>query len=142
MLLLMSLALHSVAPVPSNATLAENDAFIGISEMSRRFNTTLRTLRFYESRGLLQPRREGQNRYYDAVQQRRFKLADEGRKLGFTLTEIAKMLGPDASADRLRLSPEMIIDQIGHLEEQHRHIDQALSDLRRRYYLMSESEAG
>ncbi len=108
--------------------------------MSRRFNTTLRTLRFYEARGLLQPRREGQNRYYDAVQQRRFKLADEGRKLGFTLTEIAKMLGPDASADHLHLSLDMIIDQIGHLEEQHRQIDQALADLRRRYYLMSESE--
>jgi DNA-binding transcriptional MerR regulator len=142
MLLLMSTALQSNTSADSAISLTENDAFIGISEMSRRFNTTLRTLRFYEARGLLQPRREGQNRYYDAVQQRRFKLADEGRKLGFTLTEIAKMLGPDASADHLHLSLDMIIDQIGHLEEQHKQIDQALADLRRRYYLMSESEPG
>jgi DNA-binding transcriptional MerR regulator len=136
----MSTALRSDAPVSTEAYLSDNDALIGISEMSRRFNTTLRTLRFYEARGLLKPHREGQNRYYDAIQQRRFKLADEGRKLGFTLTEIAKMLGPDASADHLHLSLDMIIDQIGHLEEQHRQIDQALADLRRRYYLMSESE--
>ena len=136
----MSIALRSNSPISAEACLTDNDAFIGISEMSRRFNTTLRTLRFYEARGLLQPRREGQNRYYDATQQRRFKLADEGRKLGFTLTEIAKMLGPDAAADHLHLSLDMITDQIGHLEEQHRQIDQALADLRRRYYLMSESE--
>jgi DNA-binding transcriptional MerR regulator len=133
-----ALSLHSVFP---NVVEVADAADIGISEMSRLFDTTLRTLRFYEARGLLKPRREGQNRYYDAVQQRRFRLIDEGRKLGFTLTEIARMLGPDASVDRLNLTLDAIQDQIEHLEDQHRQIDQALADLRRRFYVMSASEA-
>jgi DNA-binding transcriptional MerR regulator len=134
-----ALSLHSVFP---NVVEVADAADIGISEMSRLFDTTLRTLRFYEARGLLKPRREGQNRHYDAVQQRRFRLIDEGRKLGFTLTEIARMLGPDASVDRLNLTLDAIQDQIEHLEDQHRQIDQALADLRRRFYVMSASEAG
>jgi DNA-binding transcriptional MerR regulator len=131
-----ALSLHSV--FPENAEAAVD---IGISEMSRLFDTTLRTLRFYEARGLLKPRREGQNRYYDAAQQQRFRLIDEGRKLGFTLTEIARMLGPDTSVDRLNLTLDAIQDQIDHLEDQHRQIDQALADLRRRYYVMSAADA-
>jgi DNA-binding transcriptional MerR regulator len=131
----IALSLHSAFPKVSEAA----DADIGISEMSRLFGTTLRTLRFYEARGLLKPRREGQNRYYDAVQQQRFRLIDEGRNLGFTLTEIARMLGSDDSVDRLNLTLDAIQDQIEHLEEQHKQIDQALADLRRRYYVMSAS---
>ena len=35
-----------------------------ISQMSRLFGVSLRTLRFYEDRGLIKPRREGNARYY------------------------------------------------------------------------------
>ena len=35
-----------------------------ISQMSRVFGVSLRTLRFYEDRGLIKPRREGNARYY------------------------------------------------------------------------------
>src|SRR5271170_6855253 len=37
-----------------------------IREMARDFQVSIRTLRFYEDRGLLRPRREGTNRRYDA----------------------------------------------------------------------------
>jgi DNA-binding transcriptional MerR regulator len=114
--------------------------FMGIGEMARRFDTTLRTLRFYEARGLLMPHREGSNRYYDTNQQHRFQVIDEGRKLGFTLTEIADMLGSSRSTNELRLTLDKILDQIEHLEGQRSQIDAALSALRRRYYLMSETE--
>jgi DNA-binding transcriptional MerR regulator len=114
------------------------DTRIGISEMARRFDTTLRTLRFYEARGLLKPHREGIHRYYDAEDQHRFKVVDEGRTLGFTLTEIAEMLGPYGARHELRLSLEKITEQITHLEAQRQQIDTAIGALRRRSYLMSE----
>ena len=41
-------------------------ADITISQMSRLFGVSLRTLRFYEDRGLIKPRREGNARYYRA----------------------------------------------------------------------------
>jgi DNA-binding transcriptional MerR regulator len=124
----------------ASSTDSLNPAFMGIGEMARRFDTTLRTLRFYEARGLLMPHREGSNRYYDTSQQHRFQVIDEGRKLGFTLTEIADMLGSSKSTNELRLTLDKILDQIEHLEGQRSQIDTALSALRRRYYLMSESE--
>ncbi len=130
---------------PSDGALSTdsiNPTFVGIGEMARRFDTTLRTLRFYEARGLLTPHREGSNRYYDTNQQHRFQVIDEGRKLGFTLTEIADMLGSSQSANELLLTLDKILDQIEHLEGQRSQIDTALSALRRRYYLMSESESG
>ena len=37
-----------------------------IREMARDFQVSIRTLRFYEDRGLLHPRREGANRRYDS----------------------------------------------------------------------------
>ena len=113
--------------------------YIGIGEMAKRHATTLRTLRFYEAKGLLNPRRSGQNRLYDDISEHRFKLIDEGRKLGFTLTEIAELIGSSQSVGELNLSLARIEDQIAHLEEQHRQVNTALSALRRRYYLMSES---
>jgi DNA-binding transcriptional MerR regulator len=123
----------------SSDGLLRQPGYIGIGEMAKRHSTTLRTLRFYEAKGLLKPRRSGQNRFYDNSAQHRFKLIDEGRKLGFTLTEIAELIGPSQSVRELNLSMEKIADQILHLEEQHRQVTVALSALRRRYYLMREN---
>ncbi len=108
--------------------------------MARRFDTTLRTLRFYEARGLIAPLRDGMNRLYDAEAEQRFRLIDEGRKLGFTLTEIAEILAGSRSSNELRLSLDTILDQVEHLETQRKQIDQSLALLRKRYYLMREVE--
>jgi DNA-binding transcriptional MerR regulator len=113
---------------------------IGIGEMARMFGTTLRTLRFYESRGLLKPRRDGQHRYYDEGEQHRFRLIDDGRKLGFTLSEIASMLDQSRNARELTLSLDNILEQIEHLENQRRDIDAAITSLRQRYYVMSDPD--
>lgn len=64
-----------------------------ISQMSRRYNVTHRTLRFYEDRGLLTPHREGNARIYRAADQVRFEMILRGKKLGFTLTEIINLIG-------------------------------------------------
>jgi DNA-binding transcriptional MerR regulator len=113
---------------------------IGIREMAERFDTTLRTLRFYEARGLISPLRDGMNRLYDAEAEQRFRLIDEGRKLGFTLTEIAELLATSRSANELRLTLDRILDQIEHLETQRKQLDESLAMLRKRYYLMREVE--
>jgi DNA-binding transcriptional MerR regulator len=111
---------------------------IGISAMAMRFNTTPRTLRLYESRGLLRPRREGAQRLYDSEAQRRFRLIDQSRKLGFTLTEIGELLAPAGKVSELKITIGLIREQISHLEQQRARIDQTLADLRRRCYLMQD----
>ena len=107
-----------------------------IGDLAREFGVTLRTLRFYEDRGLLTPRREGLSRIYDARDRDRLAVILKGKQLGFTLTEIRAMLAEERRADgsilNLKLSAEQIEDQIRHLETQRVEIEAALDELRSR----------
>ena len=104
-----------------------------IGDLAREFGVTLRTLRFYEDRGLLAPIREGTERIYGAGDRARLSVILKGKQLGFTLVEIRDMLAqgeqPFASTSELKLSPKQIEDQIAHLENQKREIDAALAEL-------------
>lgn len=105
-----------------------------IGDLAREFGVTLRTLRFYEDRGLLSPRREGTARIYDARDRARLSVILKGKQLGFTLTEIRAMVaedrGSEAPAANLRLSLAQIDDQIAHLEQQKIEIEEALAELK------------
>nr|WP_063776661.1 MerR family DNA-binding transcriptional regulator [Microvirga massiliensis] len=107
-----------------------------IGDLAREFGVTLRTLRFYEDRGLLSPRREGLARIYDAQDRSRLAVILKGKRLGFTLTEIRAMLAEEEQADQsaanLKLSLSQIEDQITHLEQQKLEIEEALVELRAR----------
>jgi DNA-binding transcriptional MerR regulator len=54
----------------------------------------------------------------------------KGKQLGFTLAEIADLIGADDGAVRSefeeRLQPAQIVDQLSHLERQRREIDEAI----------------
>src|SRR5436309_11474826 len=63
-----------------------------ISELSREFDVTPRAIRFYEDRGLISPRREGQRRIYTARDRTRLKLTLRGKRLGLTLAEIRELI--------------------------------------------------
>jgi DNA-binding transcriptional MerR regulator len=118
-----------------NGAIADNAKSYTIGDLAREFGVTLRTLRFYEDRGLLSPRREGTARIYDARDRDRLSVILKGKQLGFTLTEIRAMLAEDRVADgvaNLTLSLDQIEDQITHLEQQKTEIEQALADLKAR----------
>ena len=103
-----------------------------IGEMASRFGVSLRTLRFYEDRKLLRPRREGNSRIYGAGDRMRLQMIIKGKQLGFTLTEISELIGAqDATEDfEQKLQPQQIVTQIDHLERQRREIEAAISRLR------------
>jgi DNA-binding transcriptional MerR regulator len=105
-----------------------------IGDLAREFGVTLRTLRFYEDRGLLSPRREGTARVYDARDRSRLSVILKGKQLGFTLTEIRAMVAEErageAPAANLKLSLAQVEDQIAHLEQQKVEIEQALAELK------------
>ena len=77
-----------------------------ISQMSRLFGVSLRTLRFYEDRGLIKPRREGNARYYRATDRIRMEMILKGKKLGFTLTEIQDLIGGKGATDTTDLEDQ------------------------------------
>ncbi len=63
-----------------------------IGDLVQEFDATPRTLRYYEELGLLNPERRGNQRYYSERDRVRLRLILRGRRLGFSLEEIAKML--------------------------------------------------
>ena len=66
-----------------------------ISDLAGELNITPRTIRFYEEKGLISPRRSSRNhRLYSHSDRDRLKLVLRGRRFGYTLEEIAEMIGP------------------------------------------------
>jgi len=94
----------------------------------------LRTLRFYEDKGLLNPRREGLNRIYNRRDRARLKLVLMGKRVGFSLTEIKEVLDlydlKDNQLTQLRVALKKFNEQIGVLEAQKRDCELALDELK------------
>jgi len=115
-------------------TRADRDTF-SIRDLTREFEVTARTLRFYEERGLLSPRREGQERVYSRRDRARLKLAIMGKCVGFSLDEIRAMLDlydlGDGQATQLKVALERFQDQIARLKSQRQHMDRAIAELQR-----------
>jgi DNA-binding transcriptional MerR regulator len=103
-----------------------------IGEMAAEFSVSLRTLRFYEDRKLLRPRREGNTRLYSPTDRLRMQMILKGKQLGFTLTEIHDLIGNYETTDDFegKLKPAQIVTQIDHLERQRAEIDSAIARLR------------
>jgi len=68
------------------------DQQLTIRQMCNLFQVTPRTLRFYESKELITPKREGLRRLYAKREIARVKLILRGRKFGFSLEEIRQLL--------------------------------------------------
>lgn len=64
----------------------------GIGELAEELGISQRAVRFYETKGLLKPRRVGLNRVYDRRDRARLLLIMRGKRLGFSLQEIAEYL--------------------------------------------------
>jgi DNA-binding transcriptional MerR regulator len=116
-------------PPPSEAD--ENLARIG--EMAKTFGVTLRTLRFYEDKGLLHPKRDGSTRLYTRRDRARLKLILLGRKIGFSLRDVKQMIDlydPTGSNSRqLKLTLDKSEKQLARLQKQRAAIDEAVAEL-------------
>jgi DNA-binding transcriptional MerR regulator len=106
-----------------------------IGDVAREFGVTFRALRFYESRGLIAPRRDGHVRRYRRADRERLALILRGKKLGFSLDEIRQMICDSVTgdSDSLDLSRQRCIAQINNLERKKRDIETALAELRLAY---------
>ncbi len=112
-----------------------------IAELSKEFGLTLRALRFYHSRGLIAPQREGRRRVFSRADRDRLALIVKGKKLGFTLTEISQMIEAQsgrANAHTLKLSADKCLQQIAFFERQMREAAEALTELREIHLALSK----
>ena len=123
-----------------NAAGAEQTEYT-IAELSKEFGLTLRALRFYHSRGLIAPQREGRRRVFSRADRDRLALIVKGKKLGFTLAELSQMIEAQsgrANAHSLKLSAEKCMQQIEFFERQMREAAEALTELREIHLALSK----
>lgn len=90
-----------------------------IGDLAAEFGISTRAIRFYETKGLIKPRRVGSNRVYDRRDHARLTIILRGKRLGFNLEEILQYLELyDADPDQ--------VTQMRHLLE---NVERTISDL-------------
>ena len=107
--------------------------YFSITELTREFGVSTRTLRFYEDEGLLHPERRGRTRLYRAADRRFLQEILRGRRIGFTIAEIREIVHvykePPGEIGQLKLMMKKIDEKRDELRQKRRDIDETLSEL-------------
>ncbi len=110
-----------------------SDEFLTIRQMCDMFEVTPRTLRFYETKELLAPRREGQKRLFTRRDRARLTLILRGKRFGFSLEEIRQLLdlyGPGEQQEaQLATTYEVAQARLADLKARQTDIAAAIADL-------------
>jgi DNA-binding transcriptional MerR regulator len=104
-----------------------------ISDLSKEFDITTRSIRFYEDQGLLKPKRRGQTRIYILKDRVRLKLILRGKRLGFSLAETRRLFelydADKNSVSQLHTMLELVEDKKVSLQQQMDDIKVVLMEL-------------
>lgn len=100
-----------------------------ISDLASELDITPRTIRFYEEKGLINPGRSGGNhRRYAPRDRARLKLVLRGKRLGYSLAEIAEMIGP----------VDEPLDEVGQIERSLAYGERTLEEIAQRQAELEE----
>jgi DNA-binding transcriptional MerR regulator len=106
-----------------------------IRDLSREFDVSARTLRFYEEKGLLDPSRRGEQRLYSRRDRARLAYVLAGKTVGFSLEEVREMLDlydlGDGQVTQLKVALAKFAERIERLERQKADIDRVVAELTR-----------
>ncbi|HIF18315.1 MAG TPA: MerR family DNA-binding transcriptional regulator [Cycloclasticus sp.] len=113
------------------------------TELATSLGVTSRTLRFYETKHLIQPKRVGNRRVYNYKDRARMQLILRGKRIGFPLDDIKEFLDLyDSDADRtpqIQLLVNKVENRIKQLTEQQQDIETTLDELREIHSIASET---
>ncbi|GAA6173188.1 MerR family DNA-binding transcriptional regulator [Colwellia sp. KU-HH00111] len=110
-----------------------SQALYSIGDLSKEFDITTRSIRFYEDQGLLAPTRKGQTRIYNQRDRVRLKLILRGKRLGFSLAETGRLFelydADKSSAKQLSSMMALIAQKKNELKQQLDDINAVLIEL-------------
>ena len=110
-----------------------SETMMTIRQMCDAFDVTPRTLRFYESKELLFPQRDGQKRLFTKRDRARLKLILRGKRFGFRLEEIRQLLDlydkGDQQQTQLTRAYEIAQERLVDLERQRDELTIAITEL-------------
>ncbi|WP_299649721.1 MerR family DNA-binding transcriptional regulator [uncultured Jannaschia sp.] len=109
------------------------EEFLTIRQMCDAFDVTPRTLRFYEQKELLFPKREGQKRWFTRRDRARLKLILRGKRFGFSLEEIRQLLDLYGAGDnqytQIARAYEIGSERLADMKKQRDELDAAIKEL-------------
>jgi DNA-binding transcriptional MerR regulator len=106
-----------------------------IRDLTKEFGVSARTLRFYEEKHLLDPRRNGEQRLYSRRDRARLRYVLMGKSVGFSLEDVREMLDlydlGDGQRTQLQVALAKFQERVVRLERQRADIDRAIAELTR-----------
>jgi DNA-binding transcriptional MerR regulator len=113
---------------------SENRDLFAIADLAAEFGISTRAIRFYESKGLLNPVRVGGTRVFRRRDRARLMLILRGKRLGFSLRDISDYLSL-YDADRTQTTQvamlvEMVDKRMRLLEQQMTDLQTTIGELR------------
>ena len=112
---------------------ADSREYYTITDLTREFGVSTRTIRFYEDEGLIKPLRRGRTRLFRPTDRRLLSFILRGKRLGFSIAEIREILNmykePPGEEGQLRLLIQRVSEKRGELEQKRRDIEETLREL-------------
>lgn len=109
------------------------DKFYTITELTREFGVSTRTLRFYEDEGLINPERRGRTRLFRPADRRLIQEILRGRRIGFSIAEIRDIIrvykDPPGEVGQLELLMAKVSEKRDELRQKRRDIEETLAEL-------------
>ncbi|WP_444994022.1 MerR family transcriptional regulator [Aliikangiella sp. IMCC44359] len=113
--------------------MTDQDKTYSISELSKEFNITPRSIRHYEDERLISPDREGSQRIYRKKDKVRLHLILRGKRIGFSLSEIREIISmydlPSGEEKQKELLITKIAERRDALYQQQQDIETMLVEL-------------
>ncbi len=109
------------------------DKLYTITELTREFGISTRTLRFYEDEGLVHPERRGRTRLFRPSDRRIIQNILRGRRIGFTIAEIREIIlayrEPPGELGQLNLMLKRVTEKRDELRQRRKDIDETIAEL-------------
>ena len=111
----------------------ENRDLFAIADLSQEFGISTRAIRFYETKGLLNPERVGGTRVFRRRDRARLILILRGKRLGFSLRDISDYLSlydAQSQTAQTKLLVAKVDERLGLLERQKADLETTIGELR------------
>ncbi|EFL90755.1 MerR family DNA-binding transcriptional regulator [Ahrensia sp. R2A130] len=104
-----------------------------ITDLTREFDVSTRTIRFYEDEGLIKPLRRGRTRLFRPSDRVLLKQILRGKRLGFSIAEIREIIevyrASKGEEPQIRLMMARIQEKTAELEQKRRDIEETLAEM-------------
>ncbi len=115
-------------------TAGNEQKLFSITELANELDISTRTIRFYESKGLISPQRVGGARVFQNRDRVRLLLIMRGKRLGFSLKDISEYLAlydaDQTHVSQIRLLKSKVEDRLAKLEVQLQDLQTTIAELK------------